>query len=207
MLKSHRRSAVMTLLFIMALILIGVRVHLVNEGSLQMETEHYEMGEWVNLDGTILSSRSSENPNGYSLRINSAQIVSYNEYIEEFGLNKTAVKTGLDEKSVVVLELEVRNVGNDKGGIPLLPMLLTPDRKNTFYIWNDKLWAENEPNSNDSLYLAIKRDSEYATHIPFTMNNFDDQLTAFKAPITDSRFTLCVANAPVRKVIDVVIDV
>lgn len=206
MVMRRRRTAVVLSVLFICLVLLSVRIYCVNVDVLHIETEHHPMGEWVELDGTILSSSSSENPAGYSIKVNSAQAVSYDEYVAAFGTDAAASPKGLGEKSVVVLDMEIRNVGNDKWGIPLLPMRLIPERKNTYFIWNDDLWAESEPNAKDATHLVTRVDSEYETHLPFTINNFDDEFTAFKTPITDTRFTLVLSNAPVRRVIDVVVD-
>lgn len=198
--RIYTSVAILTSLIILAA--VGFRAYQLNTEAVRIDTEHYAMGEWVSLDDTILSSRSSEFP-GYSLKVKSAQVVSYNEYIEMYGLDKSKISPGLDEKSVVDVELEIRNEGNDKSGIPLMALLLVPERKNTYYIWRDELWLESEPNSKDVLFIATRVDSEYATHLPFTRNNFNPDQTAFKKPINDKSFSLVVSHAPVRKVIDV----
>lgn len=184
--------------------LIGLRVYQVNAGALRIPTEHYQMGEWIDLSDTILDSKTSEFP-GYSIKVDGAKVVSYNEYIEKHGIDKQKVEPGLDEKSVIDLEVEVKNVDNDKGGIPLMSLLLIPDRKNGYYIWNDDLWVQSEPNSKDMMFLALKPNSEYTTHLPYTRNIFDGAKGAFEKPIDDTHFSLVVANVPTRKVIDVVL--
>lgn len=202
--KTRRCAIIISiLLLVVAVLLIAFRVYSVNSKVIKITTEHYQMGEWVDLGGTILSNRESENPEGYSVRVNSVDVISYDDYIQKHGLNKEKAVANLDEKSVIDLELEIRNIGNDAGALPLMNMILIPARNNTYFIWNDKLWAENEPNSKDSIVLATRKDSEYVTHIPYTRNIFDDDFTAFKKPIDDKEFSLVLSNMPTRKVIDI----
>ncbi|MDR0515253.1 MAG: DUF5028 domain-containing protein [Coriobacteriaceae bacterium] len=187
-----------------ALVLAGAvafRVCQVNAGAVDIATEYHQMGEWVELEGRFFTSRTSEDTHGYSIRVNSAKLMSYNEFIRRYGTDKGHVKEGFDLVNVVDLEVEVRNVGSETGRIPLLPMQLVPERKNTYLIWNDYLWVENEPNSEGMMFLAIKTDTEYTTHIPFARNLSDGKGGEFMRPLDDTRFELLVSNMPLRTVI------
>jgi len=187
------------------LILLSFRIHYVNATAVALPNiEKYSMNEWVVLDGAFLNTRS-ENTQGYSMRATKAELLSYNEYIEKYGLDKSKKMEGFDEKSLVCLEIEVKNVGNEEGRILVFECKLIPDRKNTYFIPSTVLWAESEsglPEDGTARVLQIKADSAYTVHIPYKVNIKDmEGLTEYKTPMKDTSFELVVSNSPVRKVI------
>lgn len=186
--------------------LLGFRIWHVNSTAIKMASdnvEHYQMGEWVQLNGAFLAN-IKENTDGYAIRVNSAELISYNEYIERYALDPTRTVDGLDEKSVICLDIDVKNEGNDNGAILLFECKLIPERKNTYYLYSSELWAESVPLSKGTVTLAIRADSEFHTMIPFRINDTDlVNYTAYRSPIPDTDFELTISNSPVRKVIDV----
>jgi len=162
------------------------------------------MNEWVELDGAFLNARS-ENTKGYSLRVTNAELLSYNGYIEKYGLDKSKKTEGLDEPSLICLEIELVNVGNEDGIIFIFECKLIPDRKNMYYLPGTVLWAQSEslfPDDGSVRGIRVKEDSEYTVHVPYKININDDiDYTEFKRPVKDRSFELVISNLPVRKVI------
>lgn len=182
--------------------LVGIRVWQLNTSAPTILTEHYEMGEWVDLNGAFLKS-SSEYTNGYSIKVNEAQLCSYNEYIENYGLDSGLAVEGLDEKSIIDLEVEIKNRGNRKGGVLIFECKLVPERKNEYFIRDNELWSQLEPKMKDNFLMRLVEDSDYTTHIPYKVNLIDDNLGQYKKPINDTSFELVVSNSPVRKVVEI----
>jgi len=206
---SNRRSLIkkgaVALLAITIVLLLSYRIHYVNTAAIALPgVEKYAMNEWVDLDGAFLNI-VTENTQGYSVRVTKAELLSYNEYIEKYGLDKSKKMEGLDEPSLVCLEIEVRNVGNKDGIIHIFECKMIPDRKNTYFIPSTALWAESEsalPKDGSVRILSIKNDSEYIVHIPYKVNIKDEvNHTEYKHPMKDTSFELVVSNSPVRKVI------
>ena len=113
---------------------IVMRIAWVNDTALKLPAvETHEMHENVSFDGAFLSF-ASENTSGYSVNVTNAEKMSYNEYIERYGLDKSKTFEGLDSLSLICLEIEVGNIGNSDGGIFLFECNLVPERKNTYYI-------------------------------------------------------------------------
>lgn len=198
-----RKKIVVTALVVVLACAVGVRIYLVNADAQTIQVEHYKMGEWVDLDGAFIYKRDIEQTQGYSIRVKSAQLMSYNQYIEQYGQDKSRTVEGLDGQSVICLEVEAKNVGNDEGAIYIFDCKLIPERKNDYFMYARFLWEESEPNVKGAFHLRLMKDSEYTTFIPYKVNINDEDQSEYKQPITDTSFELIVSNAPVRKVIDV----
>lgn len=188
---------------------IAMRIAWVNDTALKLPAvETHEMHESVSLDGAFLSF-IDENTSGYSVNVTNAEKMSYNEYIERYGLDKSKTIEGLDSLSLICLEIEVDNIGNSDGGIFLFECNLIPERKNTYYIADTWLWAESETSITDGSmrYIKIAPDSTYAIHVPYKTNIRDEEeQTEYKKVIEDSEFNLYLSNMPVRKEIHIKIE-
>ncbi len=183
-----------------------MRIAWVNDAALKLPAvETHEMHENVSLDGAFLSF-ARENTSGYSVNVTNAEKMSYNDYIERYGLDKSKTTEGLDSLSLICLEIEVSNIGNSDGGIFLFECNLVPERKNTYYIADTWLWAESEPSITDGSmrFIKIAPDSTYTIHVPYKTNIRDEEgQTEYKKVIEDSEFNLYLSNMPVRKEIHI----
>ena len=188
---------------------IVMRIAWVNDTALKLPAvETHEMRENVSLDGAFLSF-ARENTSGYSVNVTNAEKMSYNEYIERYGLDKSKTVEGLDSLSLICLEIEVDNIGNSDGGIFLFECNLVPERKNTYYIADTWLWAESEPSITDGSmrYIKIAPDSTYTIHVPYQTNLRDEEgQTEYKRLFKDSEFNLYLSNMPIRKEIQVIAE-
>ena len=68
---------------------IGMRIQMVNAQAITVPTEVYQQEEKLELDGAFVEV-VKENTQGYALKVNAAQLVSYNEYLREHGMEKVA---------------------------------------------------------------------------------------------------------------------
>lgn len=219
-----RRRVIAAIALSLAVCLVGARIVWVNAHGATIPTEHYGMGEWVDLSGGYFDDLHGENMQGYSVRITKAESLSYNEFVAQYakeipdsldvsaGLDEgkvTTVSDNPDEKTIVSLTYEIKNEGNDAGGIALFRHNLVPSRKNVAYTFNRDLWTSVEPQMKDQIGgFGLKKDSSYTTHVPFTFvsdppyfQKFDYEILQPVAGDTSFELTLC--NAPVRKIIDV----
>jgi len=204
--KKRAVRAVVTILCLTVASFVAFRIYYVNATAIQLPpVEKHSMNEWVDLNGAFLNSRS-ENTQGYSMRVTKAELLSYNEYIEKYGLDKGNKIEGLDEPSLICLEIEVKNDGNEDGVIFIFECKLIPERKNTYFIPSTDLWAESEKNMTDGNVRILKtaKDSEYTVHVPYKVNIKDPEgYTEYKKPMKDTSFELVVSNSPVRKIIEI----
>ena len=60
---------------------------MVNAQAITVPTEVYQQEEKLELDGAFVEV-VKENTQGYALKVNAAQLVSYNEYLRAHGMEK-----------------------------------------------------------------------------------------------------------------------
>ncbi len=199
----HKRTIVVFAVLALVVVAIGVRIAYVNASdSNPITMETYQMSEWVDLDGCFASNKASESTDAYSVKLVSAKLTSYNEYVSEFG-RQDCMQEGLDAQSVIDMEFEIRNDGGEEGGIFLLGWKIFPERRNMYYIWDADLLKINQPELEGTLGFAVAPGTTKNIHIPFTVNLDDrENMSEYKSDITDTDFELVMTNSPIRKAID-----
>lgn len=198
---SRRRVGLVAgLMLLAASVAIGVRIWWVNASLPSIPLEYYQTGEWVPLEGAFQNDASSEQTSGYSLMVESAEVVTYDEYLERHGV--TASGTHGTARCVVDVTLRIRNDGTEQGGINVFQMVLVPERGNEYLICDvmseDALWPQVEPNADSS--ASIRPGTEYVTHIPYVFNGGEE---VYDREVTDRSFTLLLSRMPVRKMVAV----
>lgn len=206
--------AVRVALALVAAVLVAtwaVRVWYVNAYPPEkpVPVEHYAMGEWVDLDGTYLFA-DYQSPQGYSVRVNKAELLTPREYLERYGAEGYEPVDDDEGKSVVSLEVEIEHVGDGEVGLVLFEQRLIPERKNVALHYDMDLWGEAEPAlKGEPGIFALRPDSTYVAHIPFTFIATPDLMESYeespRLEIADAAFEYLLSNEPVKKVVDIVL--
>lgn len=201
MIKGRRHFLILGVALILTCAVIA-RIWLVNANLPRIPLEYYQMGEWVPLDGAFQNGGESERTQGYSLMVESIDIVTCDEYLERHG---TVPKGTYGSASCVAdVALRIKNDSSEQGGINIFQMVLTPARGDEYLICDimgdEALWLQTEPNADSS--VSIRPGTEYVTHIPYVFNGGDD---AYEREIKDREFTLLASRIPVRKMIQLTV--
>ncbi len=175
--------------------------------------EHHSMGEWVELNGAFIDSRS-ENTDGYAIKVTDADMVSYREYLDLYGPEDADIPDDpeLNAKSILCLTLELRNDSKTSGGAVLLgEFALIPDGMPLVYNYDPMLWSESNPNINQmSFLIAALPGTSTVQHIPYGAGDLDAtggiSRRYYSDLATAESYELVISNAPVRHVIDIEID-
>lgn len=199
--KGARRRLLYLLPGALLAVALAIRIFLVNSSALLPPIERHSIGEEVSPDGTFYEDAYSENPDGYVVKVKSAQIMTRDDYVRLHGVKGDA-RLGGDEglASVLCLDLVVRNTSSTEGGIWVLDFLpVLPDR--TAYLNLDsKLWSLSEDSLGESATsFSIKRDSEYEVHVPFTLGSTDEDRYSHELPA--GSYEVLLSNLPVQKVV------
>lgn len=198
----HRRLAA-ALAFLVATTVVG-RIWWVNEALPQIPLEYYEVGEWVELEGAFQSS-SSEGTQGYSLMVESAEVVAYNEYLEKHGGELSSADEPGGAHCVVDVAVRIKNEGNGEGALNVFQMVLVPERSDEYLICDvisaRALWPQVQEGAGMS--VRIRPGTEYVVHIPYVFNGMDE---VYEREVEDRSFTLLVSRMPVRKMIRISAD-
>jgi len=182
-------------------IAVGVRIWWVNATFPWIPHEYYEQGEWVALEGCFHYDADSEPTQDYSVKVERVTVMTYDEYMSAYGENPEEIGKHGDQRSVVCVDLVIRNDGDEKGGFLLIEALLTPGRGNECLqldMFSDiSLWPHHSG-------IAADPRTERLVHVPYVINAPDDG--AYANPIEDREFTLLVSQMPVRKMIRITVE-
>ena len=179
------------------------RIWWVNASAFDYPEVHYAMGEWVALDGAFTIS-SSESTQGYSLCVQGTQVMTRAEYVEQHALDPSQIEEGEYDnvRSVLCLELAIKNEGNESGSLWLSQMSLVPEGATNAMRYQAQLWCTSNDTLNESVSsISLLKDSEYTTYIPYILYGSTEE--AFQQEIDARRFKFIVSNAPTRNIIDI----
>ena len=197
-----------TILIAALLVLWGIQYYNVNKNAIKQEIEYYEMGEFVEIGDNFYYS-AGENLNGYSIRINSAKLEDYIEYVEKNGGEIREENYSADypvPKYIAVLDMTVKNEGNTEGGV------------NTHYYWlytdalclsiDYEVLALVEEYFTGYVGFKIVEDTEADMTMTFASMGSDAGLDfdGLNKKLEENEFYFSVCEWPVRKVIKVKFD-
>lgn len=186
---------------------IGLRVFEVNKNQLSLPTKHYKMGEWVDIGNTHLYD-IEEYRQGYSVRVSSAEIMSSTEYITRYGRSEHASNDEGIPGDVLVLEYEIKNVGNSNGYIDAVTQWAIGTAKNYYLHIDTDLWSTRDAVMKKSPVIHIKPHTEFSTYIPLA-NTYEpfgkpmDIQNQCRHHLKEKKYELIVANGPIRQIIDI----
>lgn len=206
--KKRRKGIIAAVLALCALA-YGVRVWQLNaaDQASAIPVEHYAMGQWVDLSGSYLRS-ADQAPDGYAVKIDKAELLTPDEYVEKYGAAGAEMPGEDGEKTVLSLEYEIRHEGDGPVGLVLFEQKVLPQDRSIALSYDRDLWWQAEPSMKGQPgQFGLRPDSSYTAHIPFS---FIDNPPAFQSYVTSPRtkidgtaFELLLSNLPTRKVIDV----
>lgn len=119
------------ILLSVALVLCAWRIWYVNATAYSFETQEYGIGEWIPLNGDFFYSKE-ENTNGYSVRVREAEVVRYEDFMQQFGkpVDYLAENTQHD---VVLLTVDFKNENNTDGGVFIRDFNLLNEAQSAYF--------------------------------------------------------------------------
>lgn len=203
--SQKKRVVVIVCICLACLLGIVIRIQIVNNEALSIPAVMYPVGDKVELNGSFVES-AKEKTQGYALKINSARLISYNDYLTEHNVdqNNDINYDNVNRKSIVELEVTFYNAGNTDGFLDVMGYKLIPERGDEYFVIDSSLWHLVEKNApTDVSAMTLVPDSEYTTCIPFIRNTSAD--LAYSSDIDDKVWNLCISNAPVKNEIAITI--
>lgn len=154
---------------VLALCLISFRIYWVNASAEQVESETFSAGEWVALDGNFLQI-AKENTAGYSVMVESAELVSYPELMARYGKSED-YWTEISRHPTILVTVRIKNEANETGGLVLSQWRLFIGTRNYSFLPSEIGFALTEPKIGSVFSLnSIRPDSEYTVVIPYVLD-------------------------------------
>ena len=232
---TNRRKLIIGIAVIILCVVMGIRIWWVNYTAPYIPSVHHQMNEWVDLDGAFMA-QAKENTQGYSIRIRDAELLSYNEFIEKYGIDTTDTKKeeqdrtdsradsiflemyGTDEsdtkdeeqdqvKSIVCLTMDIKNVGNTDGRFHLENAYLISTNDRSEYLSKDtRLLWLSVPGLQANRNPAMDLNIEPDTEFTVAMPYICKAIIPYIKQVTGDTFELIVSRVPIEHIIDISLD-
>lgn len=204
-----RRKVFVLLLCLVVLALFVARVHEVNAGAENLRVGHTEMGEWLEQKDGYLIDEYLEKNDGYSFCVYGAELMTPNEFLARYSTDGTTSTDSVDadEKTLVVLDMEMKNDGNTEGVLLDYMWFLIPSNNTDYYRVDNDLMAHVEKTFEGGEFI-IGNGRSYRQHIAFCgeipMPYFTGPASSRRRPVVSAEsFRLLMTARPVRNYIDV----
>ena len=189
---------------LIALVVWGVLIYRINNMAYHQKEEYYSMGEEVELGNNFFDT-IDENMNGYSIKVNSATLKKYRDYLQSFGKTKSEIEniSEIEHKYVCLLNVTISNKDSDDGRIVFNQMALYNGAVQIpidFSIWNII-----DPKIDGNTAIRLKKNSKVDIVLPFLTQDLDEIRDSDKlnCRLENGEFDMCVCDFPVRKLIKV----
>lgn len=221
--RMRRRRAFYSVLAIVAAGVLLARIAFVNARAERLDVRTHEVGESVNLDGSFLEY-ASESTEGYSIRVIGARIMSAREYAEAYatvekpneklatiaqamGAGESEGEAALNEKTEIVLDIEVTNEGNKNGYLMALSWRIIPDCTRDVAFQPDfTLWSLANPAMGEQIGFTIREGTSMRLQIPFKRDIVRPPLKpnsySYVAIAESGPYYLQVSNVPIRNIVE-----
>lgn len=207
----HKRKRYIFVIFLSIILLgiiVGFRIWDVNHQIELPEVETYEIGEFVDL-GSNIFLEEYEAANGYQVRVNSATLVTFEEFLEKHSLNADEVikvEGNMDKLPDYIYDLNVTfvntNVRENGCGINLENYCIYA---NNFSISIDaELYSfANEEKKSTSMMFSLQPESELDFCLPFAVVTSANNSYLSKEILQEQDLYLYVSLYPVQNQIKI----
>ena len=178
------------------------RFNYINRRAFKQEQIIYNMGEFVELEGDFFFS-SKENTNGYSIKVNSAEVKEYSEVLHDYGMVIQNRDGFTLSKYVFLINITIKNNGNNDGVLSTMGFSLC---NGSLYMPVDyELWNIIDEKINGNINLKLKENTEVTLTIPFTPQMLDEAVAPRKLydKLFNESFYFYVSDFPKQKLIEV----
>ena len=185
------------------ILLWGLRIWNVNVSAYDFEEEIYPAGEWVALDGNFFYT-DQEGTQQYSVRVSSAEILKYAEFMKRFGKDENYLAEAT-QKDVVLLKVDFRNDGNSSGGVFIRDFNILNEARSQYFSKSDIYMKIANLDFNSHLEgITVKPGTEASLYMVYPTVGRADGITYLESQRGANRLTmyLNVSLYPVKKVIE-----
>lgn len=184
----------------LCLLLWGVRVYQVNAGISLPETKIYQMGETVPF-GKDFYFYSAEIIDGYEVTVLSARLMTYQEFMAEYGQQEDYIADEWHRPRFVYdVEVEISNRNREEDNTRGINMInFSLHSVNDILQVNNDLFSMLYPHLDASWGFALRPESSMVMHIPYGTAGYQKYYTYEGISSTD--WYLLLSMYPVKKMI------
>lgn len=166
---------------ILLLALWGGRVAYLNLTCERPQIKIYPMGETVHF-GENYVELSTENMNGYSIKVNKASVKKTEDFAAEHNITLPERPPEGSEEAIYFylpeyiydVEVTITNTGNTEGGIDLYSTVLVS--KNILLQVDKTVWGALYPHMKGQMGFKIRENTEVTLTFPFAPQAFEEEI-------------------------------
>lgn len=198
--KKKKKQMVFVILGILVFMGCITRIYWLNTHCIEIpKTTFYPSGRYVSMEENFFWD-STENRDGYEIMVNSAQIVTYKEFLSRY---KNSFKKNSEcflPEYIVDVEVSIKNTNkkgeNDIAGIELYKFTLAG--KDILLKMSTELYNIANPDLDGITSFALRPQSEMVLHLPYIITS-DDRIEFNE--LRDKGLALEISYYPEKKVI------
>lgn len=193
----------------------GYRIWLVNGEGLPYDVDTHKVGDSVQLQGAF-AEYDRENTDGFSFTVQSAELMSINEYVQRYSQdgalpNLSYDTTDGDATTLAVLDIIIRNdksESDERGYLNSLGWSLIPRNQKSRWLRVDtQLFNLSVPQLGGDYRLSVRPNTEYTIHVPFSttvVDSFPAQAgMGHKPTLETGDYDFIATNLPIRHIVEV----
>ena len=201
-------KALRIVLAISIMSLLVARIAYVNATSLKRITAIHTVGDVVELDGSFTDT-ATENTKGYSVTVESAELLSYEDFMNRFDRPLDYLSEN-SRKSTVLLKLKYVNQGNETGGVSTSRLFLFNNSFSQYFAFDSDYFSIANPQIDRKVQgIRIRPGTEYVIYYPYILE-YGPELKSYLdilQPHTTESFYLQVSMYPVKNLIKVDVQI
>lgn len=198
------KKCVVCLVAVFLMIVLAVQIVSVNAAAYSFQEQVFPLGEWVPLEGDFFYS-SQEHTEGYFVRVSSAEVMTYEEFVERF--HKPFDYFGEDSRhDVVVLKVDFKNDGNTQGGVYIRDFNLKNEFRSQYFNTSGHYMAIANPGIDPAAEgIRIRPGTEASLFLVYDTLARADRVTYLEEHKDDDilTFLLNISLYPVNKMIQI----
>lgn len=201
--KDKAKIFVITFAVIALLCCYSARVVYINKNAKKSETEIFGQGEFVDL-GDNYFYNSGEQLDGYSVKVESAKLMTLENFINSFGRSFDEYKKQAEDDNVylnryvVCVELTIKNSHSQGYGIDIISSRVCTVNYNLEC--NAYLFSYIYPDFEEYTYLKVREGTEFRIALPYLLIPSYEEILGEKDLINADLY-LNLTQYPIKKMI------
>lgn len=206
--KNKKRS-LLGAICVLIVLAAGIRIWYINANAFSIQEKIYQVGEWVPLEGDFFWSEE-EGTEDYSIRVSSAEVLSYESFMERFEKPADYLAES-DQHDVVLLKLDFKNNGKEQGSVFTREMNLLSDSRSEYHGKTDVYMDIANPNfSSKSFGLSVRPGTEASLYFVYTTASRADHVSLLdeqkEKGAENVKMYLILSQYPAQKLVEMDLD-
>ena len=175
-------------------------IYRVNSTVERVPVKVHSMEQWVEY-GDNFYDKSTENRNGYSVKVVNAKVVAFDEFLKQNNISVYKDEELFKPEYIYDVTVIVKNENNTDSGISMIDTTL--NSTNNIMQVDFDVFDALYPQLNGSISFSVKPGTEMEFHFPFVVANADFEKICDYDYLTDNTFYLNLSQYPVENSIEV----